>query len=125
MQITNQESWKNSYFIGVIKSFLLWSFTLTVCFLVVGFPIVVVIMTVGALSALVLQSVLPASAVVLVAGSILGGTVLAIALCSIGLTLKGIHPQDVRWLSWLHGDDKPVNNSIYASCPLTCSLTNL
>jgi hypothetical protein len=125
MQITHQENWKNSYVISIIKSILLWSFTLTVCFLVVGFPVVVVIMTMGALSALVLQSIFPASAVLLVAGSILGFTALAIALSSIALTLKGIHPQDVRWLSWLHGDDKPVHNSVYAACPLTCNLTNL
>lgn len=125
MQITNRQSWKDSYLIGIVKSFLLWSFTLTVCFLVVGFPIVVIIMTIGALSALILQSILPASAVLLVSGSILGGTVLAIACSSIALTIKGVHPQDVRWLSWLHGDDKPIHSSVYASCPLTCNLTNL
>lgn len=125
MQITHTENWKNSYLINSMKSFLLWSFTLTVCFLVVGFPIVVILMTIGALSALILQSILPASAVLLVSGSILGGTVMAIAFCSIALTLKGIHPQDVRWLSWLHGDDKPINSSIYAACPLTCNVINI
>jgi hypothetical protein len=125
MQITHQENWKNSYLISIVKSFLLWSFTLTVCFLVVGFPLVVVIMTVGALSALILQSIFPASAVLLVAGIILGGTVLAIVLSSIALTVKGIHPQDVRWLSWLHGNEKQEHNPVYAACPLTCNLTNL
>lgn len=125
MQITHQEGLKNPYLLGIIKSFLLWSFTLTVCFLVVGFPVVVVIITVGALAALILQSILPASAVLLVTGSILGSTVLAILLSAIGLTLKGIHPQEVSWLRWLHGQDKPEHNSTYAACPLTCSLTNL
>lgn len=125
MQISTQESWQESFLIGFGRSLFLWSFTLTVCFLVVGFPVVVIIMTVGALMALVLQSILPASAVLLVAGSILGITILAIALSSISLTLKGIHPQDVKWLSWLHGDDKPINNSTYAACPLTCNITNL
>lgn len=125
MQITNQEGLRNPYLLGIIKSFLLWIFTLTVCFLVVGFPVVVVIMTIGALSALVLQSILPASAVLLVTGSILGSTVLAIVLSAIALTLKGIHPQQVSWLRWLHGEAKPENNSTYAACPLTCSLTNM
>lgn len=125
MQITHRENWQNSYLIQMIRSFLLWSFTLTVCFLVVGFPIVVIIMTIGALSALILQSIFPASAVLLVAGSILGGTTLVIALSSIALTLRGVHPQDVRWLSWLHGDEKRLHNPVYASCPLTCNVTNL
>ena len=124
MQITNQGSWTNSYVIGVLKSFLLWSFTLTVCFLVVGFPVVVIIMTIGALAALVLQSILPASAVLLVAGSILSITVLAILLSATALTLKGVHPQQVSWLRWLHGEDKQIHKPVYAACPLTCNLTN-
>jgi hypothetical protein len=122
MQVTNQASWGNSYFIAMVKSFLLWSFTLTVCFLVVGFPIVVVLITIGALAALVLQSILPTTAVLLVSGSLLGGTLFAIVLSSIALTIKGIHPQDVSWLHWLHGEDKPINESVYAACPLTCDV---
>ena len=74
---------------------------------------------------MVLQSVLPASAVLLVAASILGTTVLAILLSAIALTLKGVHPQQVSWLRWLHGEDKPVHNPVYAACPLTCDLVNL
>ena len=125
MQITNRGSWTNSYVVGMLKSFLLWSFTLTVCFLVVGFPVVVIIMTIGALAALVLQSILPASAVLLVSGSILGITVLAILLSATALTLKGVHPQQVSWLRWLHGEDKQIHHPVYAACPLTCNLTNL
>jgi hypothetical protein len=125
MQITHRENGVNIYLLGIIKSFLLWSFTLTVCFLVIGFPAVVIIITVGSLATLVLQSIFPASAVLLVVASILGMTVLAITLSAIALTFKGIHPQDVSWLSWLHGQDKPVHNSTYAYCPLTCGLNNI
>ncbi len=125
MQVTNQSSWGNSYFIAVIKSFLLWSFTLTVCFLVVGFPVVVVLITIGALATLVLESVLPASALLLVSGSMLGATLLTIVVSAVALTIKGIHPQEVRWLHWLHGEDKPVHESVYAACPLTCNISNV
>jgi uncharacterized membrane protein YhaH (DUF805 family) len=124
MQITNQGSWTNSYVIGIVKSFLLWTFTLTVSFLVVGFPVVVIIMTIGALAAVVLQSIFPASALLLVTGTILGMTVLAILLSALALTLKGVHPQEVSWLRWLHGKDKPEHNPVNAACPLTCNLTN-
>jgi hypothetical protein len=51
---------KNSY-VGLIKSFLIWSFTLTVCLLVVGFPVGALIVTVGLLATIVLQTVLPLS----------------------------------------------------------------
>jgi hypothetical protein len=122
MQLTQRQSWGKTYFLALVKSFLIWTFTLTVCFLVVGFPLVVLIMTVGALLAIVLQSVLPVSAVFVVAGSIIGGLVLAIIVGAAMLTLKGIHPQDVTWLRWLHGDDKPLHTPVYASCPLTCDL---
>lgn len=125
MQVTHQDHLGNTYLLGLTKSFLLWSFTLTVCFLVVGFPVVVVIITIGALAALILQSILPASAVLLVAGSILSTTVSAILLSAIALTLKGIHPQQVSWLRWLHGQATPEHNATYASCPLTCSITNV
>ena len=105
-----------------VKSFLVWSFTLTVCLLVVGFPLVVLMATVGALASVVLQSVLTVSAVLLVAGSLIGANVLAIVLGAALLTIKGIHPQDVNWLRWLHGEATPSHSSVYAACPLTCSL---
>jgi len=125
MQVSNQSSWQNNYILAVVKSFLLWTFTLTVCFLVVGFPVVVVMMTVGVLGAVVLQSIFPASAILLVTGSIFGGTSIAIMFCSLFLTLKGVHPHEVRWLGWLH--DNESNKQViplYSSCPLTCDITH-
>ncbi len=125
MQISNQSSWQNNYLLAVVKSFLLWTFTLTVCFLVVGFPVVVVMMTVGVLGAVVLQSILPASAIVIVTGSIFGGTTIAIVLSSLFLTFKGVHPHEVSWLGWLHENER--NSAVlplYASCPLTCDITH-
>lgn len=125
MLITHQEDGRNLHLLGIVKSFLLWSFTLSVCFLVVGFPVIVILITIGSLATLILESILPATAVLLVASSILGITVLTILLSAITLTIKGIHPQDVSWLRWLHGKDKPLHDSTYAACPLTCSLTKI
>jgi hypothetical protein len=109
----------------MIKSFLIWTFTLTVCLLVVGFPLIVIMMTVGALGAVVLQSVLPVSAVLVVAGGIIGANLLAVFMGAAILTFKGIHPQQVTWLRWLHGDASPLHTSVYAACPLTCDLQKL
>ncbi|WP_107668621.1 hypothetical protein [Cyanothece sp. BG0011] len=105
-----------------VKSFLVWSFTLVVCLLVVGFPLVVLMATFGALASVVLQSVLPVSAVLLVVGSLVGVNLLVVFLGAALLTAKGIHPQEVHWLRWLHGDATPSHTSIYAACPLTCHL---
>ncbi|MGK7939596.1 MAG: hypothetical protein AB4062_05490 [Crocosphaera sp.] len=107
-----------------VKSFLVWSFTLTVCFLVVGFPLVVLMATFGALASVVLQSVLPVSAVLLVVGSLIGVNLLGIFLGAALLTIKGIHPQDVHWLRWLHGEATPSHTSVYAACPLTCNVAH-
>ncbi|BAQ64146.1 hypothetical protein [Geminocystis sp. NIES-3709] len=127
MQISQRNGWGNSYLFAMTKSFLIWTLTLTVCFLVVGFPLVVILMTVGVLAAVVLQSILPASAILLVSGGILGVTTVLIMLSSMVLTLKGIRPDEVQWLGWLHDTDKDkINqNSIYASCPLTCGIENI
>lgn len=113
-----------TYSFAIVKSFLIWSFTLTVCFLVAGFPLVFLMATVGALSVVILQSVLPVSAVLLVASIFIGGSLLAVFVGAAILTLKGIHPQDVSWLRWLHGEAKPSHTSVFAACPLTCSLTH-
>ena len=115
----------NGYTFAVVKSFLIWSFTLLVCFLVVGFPLVVILMTVGGLATLVLQSVLPISSVLLVAGSMVGGMLLSIFAAAALLTLKGIHPQDVRWLTWLHGEGEVASSTVYAACPLTCDISSM
>jgi hypothetical protein len=110
----------NSFF--MVKSFLIWTFTLAVCLLVVGFPLIVLMATVGALLAIVLESIMPVSAALLVAGSLIGFNVIAVIAGASALTLKGIHPHEVRWLNWLHGEADPLHTSVYAACPLTCDL---
>lgn len=126
MQVSNRDSWQSNYLLAIASSFLLWTFTLTVCFLVVGFPVVVILMTVGVLGAIVLQSILPASAILLVTGSILGATAVAILVSSLLLTVKGIDPHDVRWLGWLHEKEaKQQILPLYASCPLTCDISHI
>lgn len=123
MELTQKENWNQLYSLTIVKSFLVWSFTLTVCLLVVGFPVVVLMFTAGAFLAVGLQSILPVSAVLLVAGGLIGANVLAIFAGAGILTFKGIHPEDVSWLRWLHGEERLSHTSVYASCPLTCSLT--
>lgn len=123
MELAQRSSLEKVYSLTIVKSFLLWSFTLTVCLLVVGFPLVVLMATIGLLGAIILQSVLPMSAVLLVGGSLIGVNLLAILVGAAILTLKGIHPQEVSWLRWLHGDASPSHIPVYAACPLTCELT--
>lgn len=122
MALAQSSNWGRTYSLLKIKSFLIWTFTLTVCLLVVGFPFVVLMATVAFLLSMVLQSVMPISAVLLVAGSVIGLNVLAVVVGASMLTLKGIHPQEVRWLSWLHGEADDINTSVYAACPLTCDV---
>ncbi len=112
---------KNSY-VGLIKSFLIWSFTLTVCLLVVGFPVGALIVTVGLLATIVLQTVLPASAVLLVTASIISLNIAIVLIGAAVLSWKGIDPEEVSWLNWLHEEKDLVNTPVYASCPLTCEL---
>jgi hypothetical protein len=106
----------------VLKTFLIWTFTLAVCLLVVGFPLVVLMATVGCLLSMVLQSVMPVSAVLLVAGGLILFNVMAVAIAAGVLTAKGVNPSDVTWLSWLHGEAEKLQTSVYAACPLTCEL---
>ena len=122
MTLAPSSSFGRTYSLLMLKSFLIWSFTLTVCLLVVGFPLVVLMATVASLLSIVLQSVMPISAVLLVAGSLIALNVLAVILGAGVLTLKGIHPHEVRWLSWLHGEADDIHTSVYAACPLTCNL---
>lgn len=122
MELTNRETLAKSYSLAIVKSFLIWTFTLAVCLLVVGFPLIVLMVTVGSLLAIILQGVLPVSAVLIVAGSLIGINVLAVVVGAAALTLKGIHPDEVRWLNWLHGGPDALNTSVYAACPLTCDL---
>ncbi|MBW4601588.1 MAG: hypothetical protein KME29_18940 [Calothrix sp. FI2-JRJ7] len=106
----------------MIKSFLIWTFTLAVCLLVVGFPLVVLMATVGCLLSIVLQSVMPVSAVLLVAGGLILFNVMAVMIAAGVLTAKGVHPSDMKWLSWLHGEAEQMQTTVYAACPLTCEL---
>jgi energy-coupling factor transporter transmembrane protein EcfT len=122
MTLASSSSFGKSISLFMLKSFLIWTFTLTVCLLVVGFPLVVLMATVAFLLSIVLQSVMPVSAVLVVAGSLIGFNVLAVILGASLLTFKGIHPQEVRWLSWLHGEADDIQSSVYAACPLTCDL---
>jgi hypothetical protein len=122
MQLTQNRSILKSGYISKAKSFLIWCFALTVTLLVVGFPLVVLMATVGALMSITLHPILPVSAVLLVAGGLIGLNILAVVVGAAILTLKGIHPQEVRWLSWLHGDAQPTNITTYAACPLTCEI---
>ncbi len=124
MELTTKQSWNKNYFLAIVKSFLIWSFTLTVCLLVVGFPLVVLMATIGVLMSVVLNSVMPVSSVLLVSGIIIGGNILAVVLGAAVLTIKGVNPQEVRWLSWLHGEAQPSHSPVYACCPLTCSVTH-
>ena len=121
MELTQRKS-INAYLLDTTKSFLVWSFALTVCLLVVGFPLVVLMATVGVLLTIVLQSVLPTSAVLVVAGSIISANVVAIIFGAAVLALKGIHPHEVSWLRWLHGEASPLHTPVFAACPLTCEL---
>lgn len=124
MQLASSRSWNNSQIWAAMKSFSIWSVTLGVCLLVVGFPVVAVTAAIGAIAAIVLQSVLSVSAVLVVAGSVLGASVLAIVASSAVLTARGIHPETVSWLGWLRGDRASGVAAIYASCPLACMLSD-
>ena len=122
MELTNRETLAKTYSFFMLKGFLIWAFTLGVCLLVVGFPLVVLMVTVGSFLAIALQSVLPVSAVLLVAGSLIGVNVLAVVVGAAILTFKGVRPDEVSWLNWLHGGTDPLNKPVYAACPLTCDI---
>ncbi|MCL1472911.1 hypothetical protein [Argonema antarcticum] len=123
MALTKSQNLVTAYSFAMIKSFLIWTFTLSVCLLVVGFPLVMVMVAIGSLLSIALQSVMPFSAVLLVAGGLIGANVLAVMAGAAMLSLKGVHPHDVTWLNWLRGDENPRHNSVYAACPLTCDIT--
>jgi hypothetical protein len=114
----------NFYALLMIKSFLIWTFTLAVCLLIVGFPLVILMVVVGSLLAVILQSVIPMSSVLLVAGGIIGLNIFGVMLGAAALTLRGVHPDQVTWLRWLQGEENPGNSSVYAACPLTCATRN-
>ena len=108
--------------ISTLKSILIWSFVLAVCMIVIGFPVLVLVVSIASLMAVTLHAIMPTSAVLLTAVGFIGVHVLGILAVSTFLTFKGIRPQDVEWLRWLHGDENPGTTSVYASCPLTCDV---
>ncbi|MGB7440433.1 MAG: hypothetical protein WA919_05145 [Coleofasciculaceae cyanobacterium] len=123
MSVTTTESLTKTYSLVMIKSFLIWTFTLAVCLLVVGFPLVVLMVTVGGLLAITLQAVLPISAVLIVAGSLIGVNILLVLLAATVLTLKGVNPKEVSWLHWLNGEPDVLHTTVFAACPLTCEIS--
>ncbi|WP_414584167.1 hypothetical protein [Scytonema sp. PCC 10023] len=123
MALSQTSNLGKTYSLLMIKSFLIWTFTLAVCLLVVGFPLVVLMATVGCLLSIVLESVMPVSAVLLVAGGLIMFNVMAVVMAAGVLTLKGVHPKEVQWLSWLHGEAENMKTTtVYAACPLTCEI---
>jgi hypothetical protein len=121
--LSQTSNFGKAYSVVMLKSFLIWTFTLAVCLLVVGFPLVVLMATVGCLLSVVLQSVMPVSAVLLVAGGLILFNVMAVVCAAAMLTTKGIHPNEVKWLSWLHGEAEQMQTTVFAACPLTCEIT--
>lgn len=122
MALANSHSLGRAYSLFFAKSFLTWAFTLLVCSLVIGFPVLILVVTVGALLSVSLQAVLPMSAVLVVAGGTFSLHLLGILLTAAILTLRGVHPQDVSWLTWLNGQENTQSVTVYASCPLTCDI---
>ena len=122
MALAQSSSLGKTYSLVMLKSFLIWTFTLAVCLLVVGFPLVVLMATVGFLLSMVLESIMPVSAVLLVAGSMIGLNIMAVLVGASVLTLKGVHPNQVKWLNWLHGEADAFQTSTFAACPLTCDV---
>lgn len=123
MALSQTSNLGKTYSLLMIKSFLIWTFTLAVCLLVVGFPLVVLMATVGCLLSIILESVMPVSAVLLVAGGLIMFNVMAVVMAAGVLTLKGVHPKEVQWLSWLHGEaENTQTTTVYAACPLTCEI---
>ena len=122
MEMTSKSTMKNIHSLTIAKSFLIWTFTLLVCLLVIGFPFIVLMTLLGGFLAMILNTLLPISSVLLVASGLIGLHLMAIFIGAGFLTFKGIHPEEVRWLSWLHGKGEPKHNSIYAFCPLTCDV---
>lgn len=122
MALAQSQTLKGTHFLFMIKSFLIWMFTLAVCLLVIGFPAMVIVVAVGSLLSISLHAILPVSSVLLIAGSIIGLLIAGVMFCSAMLTLRGVHPQEVEWLRWLSGEENPRHTSIYAACPLTCDV---
>ncbi len=117
-------SLSNDNFLQLTKSFLIWTFTLVICYLIVGFPVFFLTVFIASLLATALQPILETSAALWVAGGFIGFHLLAMMGGAAMLTARGIHPEKVSWLNWAAESKSSLQYSIaYPSCPLTCSLT--
>ena len=105
-----------------LRSFLTWVFALSVLSLIIGFPLVILGVTIASLAIVVLHAILPVSSVLVVSGGILGALVAGIFGTAALLTARGVHPQDVSWLTWLNGNSEIKVDRNYAACPLTCDM---
>ncbi|MBD1824904.1 hypothetical protein H6F51_20755 [Cyanobacteria bacterium FACHB-DQ100] len=123
MTLANSQSLENSHILFTLKSFLIWVFTLTVCMIVIGFPVFVLVVSVSAVAAFALNAILPFSSILFVSALVIGVHAFGIMFAAAWLTAKGIHPQEVEFLRWLNGKENPLHTSVYASCPLTCELS--
>lgn len=121
MTFANQQAVENTTLLDTLKSFLMWVLILEVSFLVVGFPLFTIIVAGAALLAVTLQSFM-SSAVLIVATGLVGINLLAVCIASGLLVSRGVYPHEVSWLDWLKPDADPLNQPIYASCPLTCDI---
>ncbi len=122
MELAADRRIRGVHLVVLAKSFSVWSLTLLVSLLVIGFPFIVLMALVGAFLSMILHALVPMSSVLLVASILIGGPLLAIFGGAGFLTFKGIHPENVRWLSWLNGKAEPNHRSVYAFCPLTCNI---
>jgi hypothetical protein len=122
MTLTASQNSKGMALFFTAKSITIWAFALTVCMIVIGFPVFVLMVSLASLMAFTLHAIIPGSAVLVIAVGFVGLHVVGILAGSAFLTLKGIHPQDVDWLRWLHGQENPQDTVVYASCPLTCDV---
>ncbi|MBE9031572.1 hypothetical protein IQ266_17710 [filamentous cyanobacterium LEGE 11480] len=109
-------------FLSAVKSILIWSFVLAVCMIVVGFPILVLVVSLAALMAFTLQAIMPLTAILYTVAAFIGVHLLGIFAVSTFLTLRGVRPQDVDWMTWLRDQENPVDTAVYAACPLTCDI---
>lgn len=109
-------------YVLMLRSFVLWTGILTVCLLIIGFPVGILIVAIGSVLAMVLHAMLPGLGIVLVAASFIGVQLMGVMVAAAFLAIKGVHPQEVNWLRWMHGEADPKNQSQYAACPLTCAI---
>ncbi|MBW4442730.1 MAG: hypothetical protein KME10_16145 [Plectolyngbya sp. WJT66-NPBG17] len=123
MTLANSQSLENSAILFTLKSVSVWVFTLTVCMIVIGFPMFILVVSLSALAAFVLNAILPFSSILFVSAIVIGVHAFGILFAAAWLTSKGIHPQEVEFLRWLNGQENPLHTSVYASCPLTCDLS--